>query len=100
MHIVCLYCTCLLEINFSSSSSIRSYKIQRESSERAAKYTGIGKIRNFLAIYLGKIEPQLLWNINRKSYVVFRTVPFQKTSTNVTFIDRPLNHFKSIGSYI
>ena len=51
-----------------------------------------------IAVYLGKrygIDPWLLWNVNRKSYVLYRMVTFSMTLTDPNSIFKVTVFLKS-----
>ena len=64
----------------------RRYPIPRGTFSRDAKYTGMGKFCDFRlkSPFISETVrgPWLLWNVNRKSYALYRMVTISMTFTN------------------
>ena len=61
--------------------------------------TGISRLRYFSTLNISETtrdrEPQLLWNVNRKSYTLYRMVPFSMTLTDTNPVFKVTAYLKS-----
>jgi len=70
------------------STPFADTQFQGETLQRGRKIQGVGKFLRFsteIAVYLRnryEIGPCLLWNVNRKSYALYRMLTFSMTFTD------------------